>query len=224
MVRSAGAGLDYAAPLASLSVPRADAIGCVLATEATACQDLQRYSSSAMDGWAINGSGPWIVVEGSPGSDHGPALSVGQAGIISTRGLVPTGAVAALRKESGVISYNAAINPNAAGRVRLTLKPGSKLRETLPGRHIRPVGEEAAAGDVLIPTSTVPNPAHIALAAVAGHYELQVQRKPLVAVVLTGSEVVTGGEPAPGQVRDTFGRNWVPSSPNLAACLAASSG
>ena len=58
---------------------------------------------------------------------------------------------------------------------------------------------------MLIPAGTILNPAHIALAAVAGHDELQVQAKPVVAIVLTGSEVVTSGVPAPGQVRDTFG-------------------
>ena len=73
------------------------------------------------------------------------------------------------------------------------------------GQHIRPAGEEAAAGEVLIPAGTVLNPAHIALAAVAGHDELQVDAKPLVAIVLTGAEVVSTGIPAPGQVRDTFG-------------------
>ena len=76
---------------------------------------------------------------------------------------------------------------------------------TGPGQHIRPAGEETTAGELLIPAGTLLNPAHLALAAVAGHDKLQVQRKPRVAVVLTGSEMVTSGEPAPGQVRDAFG-------------------
>jgi molybdopterin molybdotransferase len=58
---------------------------------------------------------------------------------------------------------------------------------------------------VLIPTGTILNPGHIALAAVAGHDSLQVQPRPVVGIVLTGSEVVTAGVPDPGQVRDTFG-------------------
>lgn len=49
------------------------------------------------------------------------------------------------------------------------------------------------------------NPAHIALAAVAGNDELQVHGRAMVAIVLTGAEVITSGVPAPGQVRDTFG-------------------
>jgi molybdopterin molybdotransferase len=104
-----------------------------------------------------------------------------------------------LRKESGAVT----VGPSGARHVQLM--PGTKPGEVSSGRHIRPTGEEASSGDVLIPAGTLLNPAHIALAAVAGHDELHVQRKPLVAVVLTGSEVVTSGDPAPGQVRDTFG-------------------
>lgn len=151
--------------------------------------NLPYYASSAMDGWAINGSGPWIL------TTAGLPLSPGEASVIATGGLVPTGASAVLRKESG----------HASADGHLSLRHDAKPGEALPGRHIRPAGEEAAAGDVLIPAGTLLNPAHIALAAVAGHDHIQVQRKPRVAVVLTGSEVVTSGEPAPGQVRDAFG-------------------
>ncbi|HYH77596.1 MAG TPA: molybdopterin-binding protein, partial [Arthrobacter sp.] len=56
------------------------------------------------------------------------------------------------------------------------------------------------------------NPAHLAVAALAGHDDLLVQGKPVVKMLLTGSEVVTHGLPAPGQVRDTFG-------PQLAAVV-----
>ena len=49
------------------------------------------------------------------------------------------------------------------------------------------------------------NPAHLALAALAGHDTLPVLGKALVRLVFTGSEVVTAGIPQPGEVRDTFG-------------------
>ncbi|MFJ4210810.1 molybdopterin molybdotransferase MoeA [Paenarthrobacter sp. NPDC089675] len=179
----------FARPLGSARVPLRDAIGRELASDVRARQDIPHYASSAMDGWAINGSGPWTLVS------SGTRLGHGEASLIVTGGLVPDGAAGILRKESGV----------ARGDGLLTLRPDAKAGETLPGRHVRPAGEEATAGDVLIPAGTRLNPAHIALAAVAGHDQLSVQRKPQVAVVLTGSEVVTSGNPAPGQVRDTFG-------------------
>ncbi|PRB35902.1 molybdopterin molybdenumtransferase MoeA [Arthrobacter sp. MYb23] len=180
-----------ARPLPSLVVALSDAIGGTLTSPVTAQQDLPHYASSAMDGWAVNGDGdgPWLM------TTAGRPLAAGEASLIATGGLVPTGATAVLRKESGCVSEDG----------HLSLRHDSKPGETLPGRHIRPAGEEATAGDVLIPAGIVLNPAHIALAAVAGHDHVRVQRKPRVAVVLTGSEVVTSGEPAPGQVRDAFG-------------------
>ncbi len=182
-----------ARPLPSSRVTLRDAIGGTLSSPVVAQQDLPHYASSAMDGWAVNGDGghdgPWLM------TTAGRPLAAGEASAIATGGLVPNGATAVLRKESGFVSEDG----------HLSLRHDSKPGETLPGRHIRPAGEEATAGDVLIPAGTLLNPAHIALAAVAGHDHVRVQRKPRVAVVLTGSEVVTSGEPAPGQVRDAFG-------------------
>jgi molybdopterin molybdotransferase len=57
----------------------------------------------------------------------------------------------------------------------------------------------------LVTTGTVLNPAHLALAALAGHDTLSVLGKAVVRLVLTGSEVVPAGIPQPGEVRDTFG-------------------
>ena len=92
-------------------------------------------------------------------------------------------------------------SPVVTGGVIPPASPG----EPRPGQHIRKAGEEAAAGEVLIPAGTALNPAHIALAAVAGFDQLVVGGKPLVKMLVTGSEVVTAKIPAPGQVRDAFG-------------------
>ena len=184
---------DCAGPLPPVSLPLAAAAGRTLTRHVTALQSLPHYASSAMDGWAVNGAGPWILAE------PGHALSADHAGVIATGGLVPEGAEAILRKESGQVTEG------PAGTPLLRLNAHAKDGEPRRGQHMRPAGEEATAGDVLIPAGTILNPAHIALAAVAGHDEVQVQAKPTVAVVLTGSEVVTSGVPAPGQVRDTFG-------------------
>jgi molybdopterin molybdotransferase len=146
-----------------------------------------------MDGWAVNGSGPWIL------SGPGLTLPPDQASTIATGGLVPSGAHSILRKESGQITHD------PEGNLLLALNQNAKHGEPRPGQHIRHAGEEASAGEVLIPAGTMLNPAHIALAAMAGYDELQVQAKPMVAIILTGSEVVTAGVPGPGQVRDTFG-------------------
>lgn len=190
---------DCAGPLPAVALPLGDAAGRVLTRAVTALQDLPHYASSAMDGWAVNGPGPWLLPgTGQPLPPHG-ALPPNHARVIATGGLVPAGAAAILRRESGQVATD------GAGNAVLTLGPDARQGEPRPGQHIRPAGQEATVGEILLPAGTVLNPGHIALAAVAGHDEVQVRARPTVAVVLTGGEVVTRGLPAPGQVRDTFG-------------------
>jgi len=146
-----------------------------------------------MDGWAVNGSGPWIL------SEPGQRLAPHQASPIVTGGLIPPGAKAVLRSESGDITTD------DDGLPILALGGRAKPGEPRNGQHIRRAGEEATEGEVLLKAGTVLNPAHIALAALAGLDHLNVLGKPLVRFLLTGSEVVVHGVPGPGQVRDTFG-------------------
>jgi molybdopterin molybdotransferase len=153
-----------------------------------------------MDGWAVNGSGPWILAEPNQ------RLAPHQASPIATGGLIPPGAKAVLRSESGVI------DADEDGLPVLKLGGSAKPGDPRNGDHIRKAGEEAAVGDLLIKGGTVLNPAHLALAALAGSDTLPVLGKAVVRLVLTGSEVVMSGMPAPGQVRDTFG-------PQLAAVV-----
>ena len=184
---------DCAVPVAPVEVPLSAATGRILTRDVAALQELPHYDSSAMDGWAISGSGPWML------TGRKDFLSAGQASVIATGGLVPAGATSILRKESGEI------HQDASGNTLLRLNDHVKPGEPGLGRHIRPAGEEAAAGELLIPAGTELNPGHVALAAVAGYDTLQVRGKPLVGIVLTGSEVVTAGVPEPGHVRDAFG-------------------
>jgi len=192
-----------AAPLPPVAVPLAEAIGRILSRDVNALQDLPHYASSAMDGWAVNGPGPWLLAgSGQHASLPLPDnrfLPANSAAVIATGGLVPHGADAVLRKESGLAARD--LNGNHV----LTLRADAKAGEPRSGQHIRPAGQEARSGDVLLPAGTVLNPAHVALAAAAGHDAVHVRSRPGVAVVLTGAEVVTQGLPASGQVRDTFG-------------------
>ena len=191
---------DCATPIPAAPVPLRQALGRTLAADVVARQDMPHYASSAMDGWAVNGSGPWILAEpNQPLAPH-------QASPIATGGLIPAGAKAVLRSESGVIDTDEDGLPVL--KLGGTAKPGDPRN----GDHIRKAGQEAAVGDLLIKRGTVLNPAHLALAALAGIDGLPVLGKALVRLVFTGSEVVTSGMPAPGEVRDTFG-------PQLAAVV-----
>ncbi|WP_082506694.1 molybdopterin molybdotransferase MoeA [Arthrobacter sp. Leaf337] len=187
------ASFDCATPIPPGPVPLRTALGRTLAADVTALQDMPHYASSAMDGWAVNGSGPWILAE------PGHRLAPHQASPIVTGGLIPPGAKAVLRSESGTMSTD------EEGLPVLVLGGAARPGEPRNGQHIRKAGEEAVAGDILIASGTLLNPAHLALAALAGHDSLHVQGKPVVRILLTGSEVVTSGLPAPGKVRDTFG-------------------
>ena len=191
---------DCASPIPPAPVALRRALGRTLAADVTALHDMPHYASSAMDGWAVNGSGPWILAE------PGQRLAPHQASPIVTGGLIPAGAKAVLRSESGVIG------PDEDQLPVLKLGGGAKPGEPRNGDHIRKAAEEAAEGEVLIPKGTVLNPAHLALAALAGHDALPVLGKPVVRLVFTGSEVVASGVPQPGEVRDTF-------SPQLSAVV-----
>lgn len=185
--------INTAVPIPPGPVPLRQAIGRELAEDMPALQDMPHYASSAMDGWAVNGSGPWIPVE------RGQRLAPHQASPIATGGLVPPGAKAVLRVESAVLGTD------EDGLPVLQLGGTARPGEPRNGQHIRKAGEEAAAGEVLIKSGVTLNPAHIALAALAGYDQLVVRGKAVVKLLLTGSEVVDSGLPEPGKVRDTFG-------------------
>ena len=184
---------DCAAPIPAAPVVLRNALGRKLAADVEALVDIPHYASSAMDGWAVNGSGPWILAE------PGQRLVPHQGSPIVTGGLIPPGAKAVLRSESGTIAAD------EDGLPVLRLGGGAKPGEPRNGEHIRKAAEEAAAGEVLIKGGALLNPAHLALAALAGHDTLPVLGKAVVRLVFTGSEVVTAGIPRPGEVRDTFG-------------------
>ena len=187
------AAFDCAAPIPAAPVALREALGRTLAEDITALQDIPHYASSAMDGWAVNGSGPWIIAE------PGQRLAPHQASVIVTGGLLPPGAKAVLRSESGVMATD------DEGLPVLALGGSARPGEPRNGQHVRKAAEEAGAGEVLVKAGNVLNPAHVALAALAGYDAVKVLGKPVVKLLFTGSEVVEHGLPEPGKVRDTFG-------------------
>lgn len=188
-------------------VPLARAAGRVLARDISSLHTMPHYASSAMDGWAVAGPGPWQPGDPTPphsASGNVPAaLAAGTARAIVTGETVPPGTTAILRQEDSVLDPETGL---------LTAS-----RAPLPGADIRPAGREASAGEQLLAAGTRLVPGQIAVAAVGGHDTLPVTAGLRVRLVLTGDEVVTSGIPQPGQVRDTFG-------PVLPACIAALGG
>lgn len=181
-----------ASPIPAVDAPLAACAGRALAKDLTALTPMPHYASSAMDGWAVSGSGPWILAE------PGEPLAAHQAAPIVTGGVLPPGTRAVLRREHGEIA------PDEEGLPHLRLSPAAPPGSPSGGADIRPAGEEAQPGDLLLPAGTELGPAQLALAALAGYDELPVEGRPLVRIVRTGSEVIESGLPDPGRVRDVF--------------------
>lgn len=178
-------------PLPAIRLPLADCDGLVLAEDLLARTALPAFDTSAMDGWAVAGPGPWTIVGASLAGRPTPApLRPGQAVVIATGAVVPAGATAVIRSEDGTVSED-----------RHTLEASPT-----PGpSHIRPAGEECADGELLASHGTLVTPALIGLAAAAGQDTLSVVSRPRAALVLFGDELATSGIPAPGLVRDSLG-------------------
>ena len=181
-------------PLPAVDLPIASCDGLVLAQGLVARCDLPSFDTSAMDGWALAGPGPWVVVGSAlAGRPSAIELRSGEAVEIATGGAVPEGADAVLRSEDGQVDDG----PGAARTLR-----GER---PTPGMWIRPSGEECRAGEVLAGAGTVVTPALVGLAAASGHDHLTVIPRPSTALVIFGDELVTAGVPGPGLVRDSLG-------------------
>ncbi len=180
--------LALCAPLALESVPLTDAAGRWMGTLAIATRDQPPFPASAMDGYAVQGNpGPDdnFLVIGEAGAGHAFAGQVGpgQAVRIFTGAPVPQGATRVIIQEDVVRIDD-----------RILLKEGL---DTAP--HIRPMGQDFRAGDSISPRRLRPN--DLALLAAMNIGSVQATRKPVVAIVATGDELVMPGEdPRPDQI------------------------
>jgi molybdopterin molybdotransferase len=179
-------------PLAPVRRILSSCDGLVLAEDLISLCALPSFETSAMDGWAVAGSGPWTIVGESLAGRAVPGpLAQGQAVVIATGAVVPEGSEAVVRSEDGQVQVR--------GGEEVLSAPAPV------STHVRPAGEECAEGEVLAPAGTVVTPALIGLAAASGHDELTVVPAPRVALVLFGDELATAGVPARGLVRDSLG-------------------
>lgn len=185
--------VDAVGPLPAVHLPVADCDGLVLVQDLKALCALPSFDTSAMDGWAVGGVGPWTVVGTSLAGRPVPGpLVARQAVVIATGGVVPAGADAVVRSEEGrVVARDGA-------DVLIAATPDGAT-------HVRPAGEECAVDEVLAAAGTVVTPALLGLAAAAGHDTLHVVPRPRAAIVLFGDELATSGIPEPGKVRDSLG-------------------
>ncbi|MEL3946249.1 molybdopterin molybdotransferase MoeA [Streptomyces sp. LNU-CPARS28] len=175
-----------------LPLPLPQTLGRTLSTPLTALTDLPSFDTSAMDGWAVAGPGPWVVLaEGILAGQGSPEpLGDGEAVRIATGARIPRDTTAVIRSEHGHVD----------GKGRLHAQ-----REVVPGQDIRPRGQECRAGERLLPSGTLVTPAVLGLAAAAGYDTLYVAARPRVEVLVLGDELLTKGLPQDGLIRDALG-------------------
>ncbi|MCQ4042211.1 molybdopterin molybdotransferase MoeA [Streptomyces rubrisoli] len=194
--------------LAGAPKPLDEALGGVLDGPLDALTDLPAFDTSAMDGWAIAGTGPWrIVGEALAGQHPSPALLAGQAVRIATGAALPPGATAVIRRENGRVTDD---------RLHLSVPPSP-----VPGQDIRPRGQECRAGERLLPSGTPVTPAVLGLAAAAGYDELRVVPRPRVELLVLGDELLGQGLPRDGRVRDALGPLLPPWLTRLGGAVGA---
>ena len=180
--------LALVGPLGVESVPLSQAAGRYMPQPATATRAQPPFDASAMDGYAVAGDpapGTVFEVVGEAGAGHAwsGALGHGQALRIFTGAPLPRGATRVLIQE----------DVERAG-AHITLRPGADS-----ATHVRPAGQDFRQGDALRPRVLRPN--DLALLASMNIAQVPVSRRPVVAIIATGDELVMPGEtPGPDQI------------------------
>jgi molybdopterin molybdotransferase len=164
----------------------------VLARDLEALRTQPPQAMSAMDGYAVRaadaaqaGARFKVIGEVAAGRPFGQAVGRGEAVRIFTGGVIPDGADAIVIQEDTEVDG-----------------PSITITEaTSVGRHIRPAGVDFNKGDVLLKGGSRLTDRDLSLAASMNYPELAVRRRPKVAVLATGDELVMpGSQPGPGQI------------------------
>lgn len=189
--------IHAAAPrLSSERVPLSRARGAVLAADLAAEIALPGFDNSAMDGFALRAdeanaatdTGLVLAGEQFAGRSLDLVLGAGQCSRITTGAPMPRGADTVLIKEEA---------REEGGRVFATVP----LRK---GVNVRLAGEDVAVGETVLQSGQILTPARLSLAAALGQAELEIVRRPTVAVFTTGDELRPPGQPlAPGEIHDS---------------------
>jgi molybdenum cofactor synthesis domain-containing protein len=175
-----------------------EALSRVLAEDVVSDLDLPPFDRAAMDGYALRAvdvavSPVALDVIGEVRAGQWPDFTVGpgQAASIMTGAPVPPGADSVQQVEK----------TQPLDEFRVTIRSPVTV-----GANVAPRGSEVRAGDAVLARGRVIDPAAIAVLASAGRARVRVVRRPVVALLVTGDEIVdVSTSPAPGQVRNSNG-------------------
>jgi molybdopterin molybdotransferase len=186
--------LEHVHPLGAEPVPVLEAAGRVLGEDISSPWDFPAWDNSAMDGYAVRADGlnaPAAVVL----SDYIPAggtsarpLAPGTAAKILTGAPLPAGADAVVpfeeaEERDGVVSIPGAVRT---------------------GAHVRRMGEDIRAGEIVLRAGTILGPPEVSYLASCARLSVSAIRRARVAILSTGDELVAPGEPlGPGKIHDS---------------------
>ena len=177
--------LESVIPLPPEAVSLLDVVGMVIAEDIRAPRDMPLWNNSAMDGFAVRAedcvAGQTLTVDGyipAGGSASGITVKPGGAVKIMTGAPAPVGCDAIVPIEETVEKNGKLI---LTGQVR-------------PGDHLRIRGEDVSKGELVIAAGTALRPAEINMLASFGYRTVPVFRRPKVAILSTGDELVEPGE------------------------------
>lgn len=171
------------------------ALGRVLAVDVHAASHVPAVDSSAVDGWAVAGPGPWRLV-----APVAAVVRSGQACAVATGAPLPRGGEAMVRLEDALVEQGRVHAPQPA-----------------PRRDVRLRGEELRAGQVVLARGSVLTPARVGLAATSGADTVHVVVEPRAVLLVTGDELTGSGAARAGRARDSLSHVLPPLLHDLGA-------
>ncbi len=202
--------LDLCEPLATETLPIDAAVGQVLAESIVAPFDIPPLDNTAMDGYAVQSASTdgasetaavrlRVVGELAAGYVYAGAVGAGEAVRIMTGAPMPDGADTIVPFEE-----TDEIGLRAPGQQHTTIEDVGILKAAAPGANIRRRGEDVRRGDRVLEAGTVLRGPEVAVLASLGVGEARVVRRPRVAILSTGDELLSPGQPpAPGKIYDS---------------------
>jgi len=219
--------LERFAPTPAEPTPLLDALGLVLAEDVRAPFDIPPLANTGMDGYAVRHRDTEGATYETPktlevigylpaGSVYDGAVAEGQAVRIMTGAPIPAGADAVVPfEETDEYDRLAPSPPRGEGggegsrsgsHTTWQDNPRTEVRidvAAAEGANIRPAGEDVRTGELVLPRGTVIGPAQVGVLASLGLDRVAVHRRPVVAILSTGDELLRPGEPpAPGKIYD----------------------
>jgi molybdopterin molybdotransferase len=196
--------LSYASPLPAEEKHPLDALGQVLTEEITAGFDIPPADNTAMDGYAVLAADTAgaseavpaelrVVGEVAAGYEYEGEVTLGTAVRIMTGAPMPRGADSVVPFEETDEPFGEA--PRQTGAVSATVRV---FKEGRPGANVRRAGEDVRAGEVVVTSGMVLRPQEIGVIASIGRDRVSVIRRPTVAILSTGDELLEPGKPRSG--------------------------